>query len=502
MRYRTPILLGLLLSITRCTSQVENSGASPQVRFEKKIDAFVADMIKEYKVGGGVGIGIVKEGKIIMERAYGYSNRDREILTTTRTPFYIASITKSFVGTLGMILHETNEIDLDEDLINTLPFELPDEIDTDDILVEDLFTHTSGIGNAVVPVKTAYTGNFTKEEIIHDFEEFSYPISPGYQYSNLGYILGAIILEEKLGADWKNLIRTRVLDPIGMSNTSPNVSFYEKEEIAKPHTLSNGIIKVGDFLKKDDTMHAAGGLFTTVEDMNKWMKFHLDRDSPLLSKEAFEYIHSDLVGYYGKYGSFSNYGYGLGWNQADWNEYEISWHGGGYPGYRSFCILVPEEKLGVVILMNQVTPAVSLLTDFLLGNVLEVPDFNTYLIERKKRISNQWRRYQFVRDSTLAAGSKKIAYERSLSDYEGLYLNEEFGEVVVKPYDGSLNILIGNLSFNTNYIGDDEFFFFNDADQMYGSIDFYFHKQDNEQASSLDFSGIEYTKVYKTGQNK
>ncbi len=495
----------LYLTLLLGCSSAENSSSGETLddtQFEKKADKFVAQLIQDYNIGGGIGIGIVKEGEILLERAYGYCDRDRELLATTNTPFYIASITKSFVGTLAMILHETNEIDLEEDLINPLPFELPNDIDISDKLVEDLFTHTSGIGNSVVPIKTAYTGNFTKEEIYHDFEEFSYPITPGYQYSNLGYILGAFIFEEQLGDTWKNLLRTRLLDPIGMSNTSADVSFYEKNVIAKPHTFSNGVIKVGDFLKKDDTMHAAGGLFTTVEDMNKWMNFHLSRNTQILSEAGFEYIHSDLVGYYGNYGSFSNYGYGLGWNQADWNEYEISWHGGGYPGYRSFCILVPEEEIGIVIMMNQVTPAASLLPDFLLGSLLEVPGFDAYLAERETRISSRWERYQFVRDSTLASGSKKNTRERALTDYEGLYQNEEFGEVIVKSYDSSLNILLGNLSFNTNYIGDDQFFFFNDGDQMFGSIDFYFHNLDNQLASSLDFSGIEYKKVNKTGQNK
>ncbi len=492
------ICLAILMSCGN-TGNLENKADEP---FENRLDGFIENMTADYTIGGGIGIGIVKNGNIILEKAYGYSDYNLRVSATSTTPFYIASITKSFVGTLATILHENAEIDLEEPLDKHLPFTLSEKIDISEKLVEDLFTHTSGVGNTVVAIKTAYTGNFTKEEILQDLEKLSYPVTPGYRYSNLGYIIGSIIFEQRLGVGWKELLHVRVLDPLGMLNTSADVSYYREKEIAKPHTLSNGVISVGDFLKKDDTMHAAGGLFTTVEDMNKWMNFHLNRNSTILSAEAFEYIHSDLVGYYGKSGPFNNYGYGMGWNQADWDEYEISWHGGGYPGYRSLCILVPEEKLGITILMNQATPAMVLLTDFLLGNFLEVPDFDTYFSKKEKWVWNQWNRYQFVRDSTLEAGSKKVDNKRALLDYEGLYFNDEYGEIIVKSDNGSLGVFLGNLTFNTNYIGDDQFFFFNDADQMYGSIDFYFHHPDNQQASSLDFSGIEYKKVYKTGQNK
>ncbi len=496
MLKKSYILIGLIL-FAGCNGKVENSTNS-RGKLDAKLDDFVENMITDYTIGGAIGIGVVKDGEVLVEKALGYSDYNEKIPATTATPFYIASITKSFMGTLATILHENGEIDIEESLDALLPFELSKEIDISEKLLEDLFTHTAGIGNSAVAIKTAYTGNFTKAEIIDDLEKLSYPVTPGYRYTNLGYLLAAIIFEEKLGSSWKDLLQTRIFDPIEMTNSSANVSTYADDEIAKPHTLFNGKIKVGSFLKKDDTMHAAGGLFTTVEDMNKWMIFHLLRNNSLLSEESFQYIHSDLVGYYGKSGSFNNYGYGMGWNQADWNEYEISWHGGGYPGYRSLCILVPEENLGITILMNQATPAMNLLTDFLLGNFLEVPDFDSYFASRKSQVADRWNRYQFIRDSTLEAGTKKVDSTRELEDYEGAYLNEEFGELLVKPDGNTLNIFMGNLSFITNYIGDDRFFFFNDADQLYGSVDFYFHHPSNQQASSLDFSGVEYKKVSKT----
>ncbi|MEQ9405139.1 MAG: serine hydrolase domain-containing protein [Cyclobacteriaceae bacterium] len=495
---RQVLLFIIALSLTVCNTKTQNSFAIDQdLRSEQEqINDFIGQLISDFEIGGAIGIGIVKDGDIIIQEAYGFRDQNMNLPATASTPFYIASMTKSFIGTLAVLLAENGEIDLEDPLVNSLGFKLPKDVVIADKTIEDLFTHTSGIGNSAVGIKTAYTGNFTEEEIYNDLETLSYPITQGYQYSNLGYIIGALIFKQKLNENWKELLHKRLLKPLEMTRTSANVSDYDPDEIAKPHTVTNGVVKTGPFLKKDDTMHAAGGMLTTVEDMNKWMNFHLNNEPSLLPIEAFDYIHSDLVGFYEKMGTLNSYGYGMGWNQADWNEYEISWHGGGYPGYRSLCLLSREENLGITILMNQETPAMNLIADFLLGAFLEIPDFKGFISNRKNLITQKRERYQFVRDSTLAEGNKKYQLTRTFEGYEGVYLNEELGEMVVKSESGSLKFIVGNLSFNSNYIGDDTFFFFSDADQMYGTMDFYFETQNKgEVASSLDFSELSYKRI-------
>lgn len=498
------LLVIALFFLTLCGQKSETANEDKEeVEVDvEQIDTFINQIIDEYDIGGAIGIGIVKDGEIIMEKAYGYRDLSKEMPATTDTPFYIASMTKSFMGTLAVLLDEKGEINLEEPLIDGLGFPLPTDINIEGKTIEDLFTHTSGIGNSVVGIKTAYTGNFTEEEIYNDLETLSYPVSQGYQYSNLGYIIGGLIMKERLEDDWRELMKRRLLLPLGMSGTSAWVSDFEPDDIAKPHILSNGLVKTGPFLKEDDTMHAAGGMFTTVKDMIKWMNFHLEDEQSLLSEDAFDFIHSDLVGFYDKMGSLNSYGYGMGWNQADWNEYEITWHGGGYPGYRSLCLLSREENLGITILMNQETPAMNLIMDFLLGSNLRISEFTAYISSRKEQIKARWERYRFVRDSILDEGTKRYDLIRKISDYEGIYQNEALGEMVVKADASTLKFIIGNLTFHTNYTGDDSFFYFSDANQLFGTMDFYFDtKKIGERARSLDFSGLEYNRINKSSNN-
>ncbi|MEP5611045.1 MAG: serine hydrolase domain-containing protein [Cyclobacteriaceae bacterium] len=500
---RQLLLILTALSLTLCSPKSESKDIVDQ-HFSVEIEHihdFITQIINDFEIGGAIGIGIVKDGEVVLEKAYGFRDHLNALPATAETPFYIASMTKSFIGTLAALLDENDEINLGDSLINSLGFSLPKDFTIEDKTIEDLFTHTSGIENSIVSIKTAYTGNFSEKEIYDDLETFSYPIAMGYQYSNLGYIIGALIFKKQLLKDWKELLETRLWEPLKMSRTSAKVSSFDPDEIAKPHTLSSGIVKTASFLKKDDTMHAAGGMLTTIEDMNKWMNFHLGKGPELLSEDAFNYIHSDLVGLYEKMGTLNSYGYGLGWRLADWKEYEISWHGGGYPGYRSLCLLSRTENLGITILMNQESPSLTLVADFLLGNFLKIPDFETFISTRKANLMSGWERYQFVRDSTLTEGNKKYKLTRSIKSYEGVFLNEELGEIVANTQSASLQLSIGNLTFNTNYIGDDSFFFFSDSDQLYGTMDFYFETIDQEETvSSLDFSGLEYKLVKFKGQ--
>lgn len=498
------LLLVIAILLTVCSPKSENSDKdkTDTVSGMAQIDEFIAQVIEDFKIGGAVGIGIVKNGEVVLEKAYGYRDRSMKLPATAETPFYIASMTKSFMGTLAALLDENGEIDLEDPLITNLGFTLPDDIDIEGITMEDLFTHTAGIGNSVVSLKTAFTGDFSEDEIYKDLETLSYPVTQGYQYSNLGYIIGGLILKQKLGKDWKELLEDRLLKPLKMVGTSAKVSDFDLDEIAKPHSLTDGKAKTGLFLKNDQTMHAAGGLLSTVADMNRWMNFHLNNEPEVFSTEVFDYIHSDLVGFYDKRGTLNSYGYGMGWNQADWNEYEISWHGGGYPGYRSMCLIAREENIGITILMNQESPAMNLIVDFLLGTFLKISNFESFISERKEMIDDTWKRYQFVRDSILMEGNKGYELTRQISDYEGVYLNEEFGEAIAQSDSSSLKITLGNLIFHTNYTGDDSFFYFSDADQIFGTLDFYFEtQQPGEYAHTLEFSGLEYKRIDNDSNN-
>lgn len=489
--------LALFTSIS-CTN---TSGVAQSDTLEERVDGYIGDMMEQFDVKGAIAIGIVNGNETLLEKTYGYADAERQLPANTRTPFYIASVTKSFVGTLCALLDEKELIDLHEPLETAIPFDLSDNINLEDVQFIDLLTHTSGIKNYSVPFKTAYSGGFSKEELLHDFRNASYQTTQGYEYSNLGYIIAGMILEERFGESWKDLLVQHLFDPIGMKNTSASVSDYNTDSLARPYSFdftkgqSNRLevmdVRTLAFPKSDDVMHAAGGLITTIEDMNKWMKFHLTGTPPIISERTLDSIHTDLVGLYENHGPLNGYGYGIGWLQSDWGEYALTSHSGGYSGYISICVLNRESGVGITILSNQLNPVIYPLLSYLLGQLLDRSDLEAHLnAETAKRLGS-WNRYKHQLDSISSISEKNIIDRRPFPNYTGQYSNENFGVVSVRENQNKLIIDMGNLQFSGKYLGDDTFFIISETHLFTEKAIFKFNDDENN-ADQVIIEGVEF----------
>ncbi len=489
---RIAVTIGLLIYTTVLVScqSFETQG--------EELEQYLRKTMAEFNVHGAVAVGVVKDGEVVLQKVVGYKNFETKEVATENTQFYIASVTKSFVGPMMLILENKGYLSLDDPLSKYLDISFPEGIDTDDVSIEDLIAHTSGISNSIVGLKTAYLGDFTKEEIIQDLENYSYPVTREFRYTNLGYILAGMIAEKVTGKPWQQLLEEEITGPLEMTNTTAYVSKVDNSSLAQPHTSIAGKITTGRFLKQDDTMHAAGGMITTISDLNKWLLMHANNKIPgdiELNTNDLDLIHSDVVGLYREQFSFDDYGYGLGWRQSDWNEFEVSMHGGGYPGYRSYCLVSREQNTGIAVLMNQSSPAIILVLEYLLNKFLSEGEMES-LVSVEEQAKQLTQRFQYVKDSVFARGKTKDAIPSDISRYTGDYYNEESGSLSVSKEGNDLKVAIGHLLFNTSYLGDDAFFYYDDGDQVYGKLDFYFHNQsDNATPTSLNLSGIDFKRI-------
>lgn len=501
---RTLSVIVVLVLLSHCTSKKEQK-ISPLKEggqdVKTELSEFIEQLIEEYQVGGAIAIGIVKDGKVITEEVYGYTDFENKKKAKLETKFYIASMTKSFVGTLVKVMEERGELSLDSPMNDILKINFPEEIQADEITIEDLLIHTTGLKNSAIAIKTAYTGNFTNQELRQDFQTSTYQEGYGsYDYTNVGYILAGMTLEELTQKSWKQLLEEDIFKPLDMSHTSAYLNTIGNSEtsgqLALPHTFSNDSIKTGKFMKRDDTMHAAGGLVTTVADMNKWLLAHLDTSATAyFSQEILDQIHTDRIDYYDKSAGVNNYGYGLGWEQGDWHEYDISWHGGGYPGYVSVHAVVREENLGVVIMMSQQSRAIELILNYILADQLDV-DLTEELAEMKKSIDLRTERYRQYKDSVFQSVDKKELENTSLKKFAGKYSSNQLNQLVVNVEKDQLILQLGNLLFFGEYIGDDKFLIKSEVDDTFDVVDFY-HINSTDRTAYLEMFG---QKFYK-GQN-
>ncbi len=341
---------------------------APSITFaqisSQQIDSLVTDALVKFKVAGAA-VAVVKDGKVIHSKGYGVSDINTKIAVNENTNFQIASNTKAFTTTALAILEEEGKLKWTDKVIDHIPeFKMYNAYVTENFNILDLLTHRSGLGLGVGDLMFFPDGtDFTIQDVVSCFQYFK-PISAfrtQFDYDNLLYMVAGEVIARVSGMSYEFFVQKRIIEPLQMKNTFVGYLQKDKSNLAAPHSSESGTIKTID--SYDIGMaDAAGGIFSNVADMSKWMnvrlnkgKYGIDLNSSLFSLENHNEmwrIHTVLeTNDNPRYNSHFN-GYGLGWVLTDVvGKFEVS-HTGGLPGMLSIVTMYPDLNLGIVILTN------------------------------------------------------------------------------------------------------------------------------------------------------
>lgn len=306
---------------------------------------------------GDVLFAVVDESGLV----YSYA-LNREILNgeksslNNNSPIYIASSTKSFTGTLLKILEDRKVLDLNKSLYDYLPqLNFRDSIDTKNISIKSLLNHTHGTFSNSMTWKTAFLGySGNNEELINDLNtEFLLDLSGNFRYSNVGPIIAGMVVEEVTGETWKAEMQEYIFHPLKMENTSAYVSDYKPEDIRPSLSVSKekGIIEQG-FYKEDITMHAAGGIISTINDLSKWLSANIREDTILLNKDSWQELHDSTTPQEKEYFTYRRTGYSLGWDVTEYQHEKILTRFGNLGGISFHISFMPGKKIGIIAFSN------------------------------------------------------------------------------------------------------------------------------------------------------
>ncbi len=360
---RLLFLLTLLLITNSCgtgkgvlsenTSKFEKEHPEFSIRFQNK----VKDIYLEKEMFGDFIFAVVDENGL----AYSFAlNREilqgKESSLNNDAPIYIASSTKSFTGTLLKILEEDNVLDLNKSLHEYLPeLDFKDSIDTKNITIKNLLNHTHGTFSTPMTWKTAFLGyNGGNKELINDLNtDFLFDPSGRYRYSNVGPIVAGMVAEKVTGKTWKTLMEKHIFSPLHMKKTSANVSDFDIKDIRPSLTVTKerGIVEKG-FYKSDITMHASGGIISTINDMSKWLAANINQDKTFLDNDSWEELYTSTATQDKKYFTYHRSGYSLGWDIAKYQNNKILTRFGGLAGISFHISYMPGKNVGVIAFSN------------------------------------------------------------------------------------------------------------------------------------------------------
>lgn len=364
IRIIRPQLLILLLLITfSCktkksfTSQNINKFQEKHPQFSSKFENQLKEIYKEKALYGDFIFAVVDENGLIYSFAI---NRDilegKKSSLNNNSPIYIASSTKSFTGTLLKILEQKKILDLNKSLNDYLPkLNYNDSIDTKNITIKNLLNHTHGTFSTSMTWKTAFLGySGNNEELINDLNtDFIYDPSGKFRYSNVGPIIASMVVENVTGKTWKSEMKDYIFTPLKMENTSTNVSDYDVDDIRPSLTISKnkGVVEKGLY-KEDVTMHAAGGIISTINDLSKWLSANIREDSILMDKNSWLELHTSTTPQDKEYFTYQRSGYSLGWDIAKYGNEKILTRFGGLAGISFHISFMPDKKIGVIAFSN------------------------------------------------------------------------------------------------------------------------------------------------------
>lgn len=328
------------------------------------IDSLVEKVMKSFDVPG-IAVGIVKDGKVIHAKGYGVRSLQSKLPTTEHTLFGIASNSKAFTAAALGILVDRGKISWNDKVRDYIPeFKLHDPYVTEHFTIKDLLTHRSGLGLGAGDLMFfPDSSDFTLQDIIYNLR-FLQPVSEfrtQYDYDNNLYIVAGEVIARVSGMSWDDFVEKNIMLPLGMKESAGSFDrLPSTQNVIDAHAPVNGKVQViaRSTLRSG---HAAGGINANVVDLAKWVNCLLNAGvygdnkriySADVAKELWTPQTIIPVSNPGPYQvHFSSYG--LGFFLSDVKGKLQATHTGGLEGMVTQITLIPEIKLGIIVLTNQ-----------------------------------------------------------------------------------------------------------------------------------------------------
>jgi CubicO group peptidase (beta-lactamase class C family) len=304
---------------------------------------------------GFSGAIIVSEGdEVVLRKGYGLADRESRRPYTPNIIQTSGSITKQFTGAAILLLESRGELSVNDPITNYFD-QVPEE--KQDITIHQLLTHSSGItagfGHDGDPMeKHTYLAGVMATPLYFD-------PGTGYAYSNSGYSLLGMIVEQVSGANYEAFLRNELLLPSGMTNTGYVLPDWSRENMAVGYRNGEkwGLVHERGWIEDGPNwvLRANGGLHTTVDDMYRW----------LINVKGRGVLDEDVArrwttGYVSESNGYSEYGYGwVVYNHDKWGK--VITHSGSNRIFEADFVWLPERELFFYIHGNtSMVPAASL----------------------------------------------------------------------------------------------------------------------------------------------
>jgi len=318
------------------------------------VDEYVqAEMEKQHIPG--LSLLVSRDGKPIRAQGYGLANVELQVPVNPETVFQSGSVGKQFTATAVMMLAEENKIGLEDPLTKFFP-DAPAR--WKQVTVRQLLSHTAGFTD--YPKNFNFRKDYTEDEVLRIVERIplAYPPGTKWSYSNLGYATLGILIHKVTGKFYGDVLQERIFKPLDMSTTRIISEADIIPDRAAGYRLVKGELKNQEWVAPMINTTADGSLYFSINDLAKWdAALYTDK---LLKRSSLQQMWTVAKL---KNGQPNSGHYGFGWSIQEKKDHKVIGHGGSWQGFKTHISRYVDDKLTVVVLINQADAEPGPITD-------------------------------------------------------------------------------------------------------------------------------------------
>lgn len=425
---------------------------------EKKLDDLIQNTIKTFDVPG-MSVGIVKDGQVIYSKGFGVRSLKNKQSMDANTLVGIASNSKGFTATALAILADEGKLNWNDKVSKFIPeFQMYDAYVSQEVTVKDLITHRAGLGLGQGDLMFfPEGGSLSVNDIVHNVRYLKpeNPFRTNLDYNNIMFIVAGEVIHRISGLSWADFIEQRIMKPVGMTASFGSYNRAKNSNnIIDAHAPVDGkaIAVPHDW---NETANAAGGIMSNITDMTTWANFLMNgfvtKDGKRLvseknAHELWSLQMPDKVAIKNPYDT-KFYGYGLGWFVSDVKGHQQIQHSGGLIGTVTHFTLIPDLKLGIVVLTNQQSGmAFTTITNSVKDSYLGIEDRNWLKTFGERNVKNEERFNKEKKEvyDKVAQAQKNSNTLAKAEQFVGVYKDAWFGDVEVKQEGKTFRIYCKN----------------------------------------------------------
>ncbi|MEQ8222117.1 MAG: serine hydrolase [Candidatus Eremiobacterota bacterium] len=413
-------------------------------------EAYAKSGMTDWQVPG-MAIAIVRGDEIIYQKTFGVMEAGKSDPVTEETLFQIGSTSKAFTSALVAMMVDEGKVKWDDKVINYLPdFMMYDPWVTREFTVTDLMAQRSGMPPYAADPLASF--GYDRKYIIHNIRNIK-PVGSfrgDFAYQNNLWLVAAELVEKLSGKSWEENIKERIFNPLAMNNSSTDMKSYtEGKNSAFTHTKINGKVTAlpmdWPYMHWTYTYCPAGGINSDITDMANWLTFQVNngifKGKSIISEGNMNFIHSPKT-FAPPMENQPLQSYCQGWIYRENTPCDIVWHNGGTSGFKTMIAIVPDAKIGIVVLSN--------LADTELPDSLAYRFFDMYFDRHERDWSGEYLAIEKKKEDPANApvAPKNPLPPMELTNYTGTYSNDIYGEITVAEKNKELIITIGPKNMN------------------------------------------------------